>query len=259
MIWLTSDFHFGHEKEFLWQPRGFLGWEDHAETIIKLYNSLVKEDDTVYVLGDCMLKNDTYGIECLKQLKGHKYLAIGNHDSESRISRYENEHIFEKIEYGYRLRSGKFTIWLQHYPAMMGNYKDKAPAICMAGHTHSPDKFQNMENGCYNVSLDAHNCRPISLNDALQDIREYRKTHPVQEYLNKTPYCDSCRHYNACSARTHPELNLPCVGYMPKIEGQIIQERCYKCVYLKETCGHTDKDGKCWKYKRDPPDGGYYG
>ena len=21
----------------------------------------------------------------------------------------------------------------------------------------------------------------------------------------------------------------------------------------------TDKDGKCWKYKRDPPDGGYYG
>ena len=35
--------------------------------------------------------------------------------------------------------------------------------------------------------------------------------------------------------------------------------RCDKCVYLKETCGQTDKDGQCWKYKRDPPDGGYYG
>lgn len=38
-----------------------------------------------------------------------------------------------------------------------------------------------------------------------------------------------------------------------------IRPRCDKCVYLKETCGHTDKDGKCRKYKRDPPDGGYYG
>jgi len=38
-----------------------------------------------------------------------------------------------------------------------------------------------------------------------------------------------------------------------------VRPRCDKCVYLKETCGQTDKDGKCWKYKRDPPDGGYYG
>ena len=42
-------------------------------------------------------------------------------------------------------------------------------------------------------------------------------------------------------------------------EGLNIHPRCDKCVYLKETCGQTDKDGKCWKYKRDPPDGGYYG
>ena len=45
MIWFTSDFHFGHEKEFLWQPRGFLDWKDHAETIIKDFNSRVKDDD----------------------------------------------------------------------------------------------------------------------------------------------------------------------------------------------------------------------
>ena len=38
-----------------------------------------------------------------------------------------------------------------------------------------------------------------------------------------------------------------------------VRPRCDKCVYLRETCGQTDKDGKCWKYKRDPPDGGYYG
>ncbi len=41
--------------------------------------------------------------------------------------------------------------------------------------------------------------------------------------------------------------------------GEVLYSRCNKCVYLKETCGQTDKDGKCQKYKRDPPDGGYYG
>lgn len=35
--------------------------------------------------------------------------------------------------------------------------------------------------------------------------------------------------------------------------------RCDKCVYLKELCGQTDENGKCRKYKRDPPDGSYYG
>lgn len=41
--------------------------------------------------------------------------------------------------------------------------------------------------------------------------------------------------------------------------GKVLYPSCHKCVYSKETCGQTDKDGKCTKYKRDPPDGGYYG
>ena len=129
MIWITSDFHFGHEKDFLWQPRGFLSWQEHAEEVIKNFNSVVKPDDVVYVLGDCVLKNDAFGVECLKRLNGKKYLAFGNHDSGARIERYQEEGIFLDIQYGYRLRESKFTFWLQHYPAMMGNYKDKSPTI----------------------------------------------------------------------------------------------------------------------------------
>lgn len=46
---------------------------------------------------------------------------------------------------------------------------------------------------------------------------------------------------------------------LKKQEKPSVQPRCDKCVYLKGTCGQTDKNGKCQKYKRDPPDGGYYG
>lgn len=37
-----------------------------------------------------------------------------------------------------------------------------------------------------------------------------------------------------------------------------IKSRCHKCVY-ENTCSKNDIDGKCPNYKRDPPDGGYYG
>lgn len=35
-------------------------------------------------------------------------------------------------------------------------------------------------------------------------------------------------------------------------------ERCHKCVY-ENTCSRNDIEGNCPSYKRDPPDGGYYG
>lgn len=34
--------------------------------------------------------------------------------------------------------------------------------------------------------------------------------------------------------------------------------RCHKCAY-ENTCTKNDIDGSCTSYKRDPPDGGYYG
>ncbi len=37
-----------------------------------------------------------------------------------------------------------------------------------------------------------------------------------------------------------------------------IESRCHKCIY-ENTCSRNDIDGKCPSYKRDPPDGGYYG
>ncbi len=179
MIYFTSDPHFGHDKPFLYEPRGFTSWEEAGETIINNYNSIINDDDIVYLLGDCMLKNDEYGIQCLKRLKGRKFLAIGNHDTEARIERYKMENIFEDIEVGYRFRSGKFSFWLTHYPMMMGNYKEKHPVWNLSGHTHKKDPLRYAEDGIYNIALDSQDNFPVSLEKVIEDIQQYRIEHPL--------------------------------------------------------------------------------
>jgi calcineurin-like phosphoesterase family protein len=216
-IWITSDWHFGHEKDFIWQPRGYDNWFDGAVDIIEKFNNLVSPNDIVYVLGDCPLKNTEFGINCMHMLYGKKYLAYGNHDSDARIERYKEANIFEDIQMGYRLRKGKYIFYLTHYPMKMGNYKEKHPVWNLSGHTHKSDKFENGIDCCYNIALDAHNNLPVSLDQIIADIEAYRMIHPVA------------------------------------------QIRCDKCVYEFTNCGDSDSDGQCKKYKRDPPDGGYYG
>ena len=234
-IYFTSDFHFGHEKKFLWQPRGFNSWEEAAARTIENYNNVVQDEDVVYILGDCMLKNDEFGITCLKQLKGHKYLAFGNHDTDSRIERFKLEHIFEDIEFGYRMRFGKYSFWMTHYPMKMGNFKEKHPVWNISGHTHKKSKLENGDDCIYNVALDAHNNYPVPLEKIISDIKEYRKLELMSEA---------------------EKLEQILKTYTQDLTLSV--KRCDTCAYIPETCGHDDSEGACSAYRREILNNGYY-
>ena len=60
-IWFTSDLHFGHDREFVWKARGFENIEDMNKAIVERFNSKVQPEDTVYILGDSMLGDNTVG------------------------------------------------------------------------------------------------------------------------------------------------------------------------------------------------------
>ena len=87
-IWFVSDTHFGHQKDFLFGPRGFTNFEEHDTAIIENWNSVVAPNDEVYHLGDVMLGDNEHGIECLKKLNGKIHILIGNHDTDTRIELY---------------------------------------------------------------------------------------------------------------------------------------------------------------------------
>ena len=79
MIWFTSDFHFGHEKDFLWKPRGFSNWEEHAEQVITRYNEVVDDvDSTIGELTDVSETAIEDEIKLLKDAKGGDQINLTN-------------------------------------------------------------------------------------------------------------------------------------------------------------------------------------
>jgi len=79
-VWFTSDLHFGHRNVMTYCNRPWKDIDEMTQGIIKIWNSTVKEGDTVYVLGDFSL-NPKWSSTIVPLLKGNKILIPGNHDS----------------------------------------------------------------------------------------------------------------------------------------------------------------------------------
>ena len=88
-IYLTSDLHFCHKKDFLYKPRGFSSIGEMNYAIVSIWNNTVQDDDDIYILGDIMLNDDEEGIFLLKNLRGRIHIIRGNHDSDRRIELYK--------------------------------------------------------------------------------------------------------------------------------------------------------------------------
>lgn len=174
-IWITSDTHLGHDRDFIWKPRGFNSVDEMNNEIIKRWNEKVQPEDIVYHLGDVMLGNNEVGENFLKQLNGNIKFIIGNHDTNSRIKIYEK--YGEILGYATVIKHGKKTLYLSHYPTLTGNFDDakRGGTLNLCGHVHTFDKFLDTDKGAiYHCEMDAHSCYPILLDDIIADIKNYR-------------------------------------------------------------------------------------
>lgn len=78
-IWFVGDLHFGHHNVINYCNRPYKDVFEMNESITKIWNETVSENDTVYVLGDFSL-NAKYVEMYLPRLNGKKILIVGNHD-----------------------------------------------------------------------------------------------------------------------------------------------------------------------------------
>lgn len=177
MDYFTSDLHIGHDKDFIWKPRGFSSVEEHDTEILKRWNSIITPEDTVYILGDlCMSGNEKEWNRVYKVLNGEKIVIWGNHDTNNKLNKYQTEYGMTYLGFASIYKHNKKKMfYLSHYPTLIGNFEEERFFWNLSGHTHSSNKFEFGQYSIYNVAMDAHNCYPVSIEQIIKDIDKYKE------------------------------------------------------------------------------------
>ena len=154
-IFLISDLHIGHKNILKYCQRPFSLVEEMTNFFINNWNSIITNNDRVFMLGDFCLTGKNKIVEVGRKLNGRKTLVWGNHESASLNTYYAAG--FEMVsKYPILLND---TYILSHYPIPVCKYKN------IHGHIHNkPLLFSNPEN-YFNVSVENINYTPINLTE----------------------------------------------------------------------------------------------
>lgn len=170
MVFVTSDLHFCHDREFVWGARGYTNINKMNEAQVRKWNEVVSDEDDVWVLGDLMLGDFEQGLSYLKQLKGKIHVCLGNHDSLKREQAYRD--MGWDVQLCARFKYKKISFYLSHYPTMTINGEIQSPtqvAWNIHGHTHATSSWSEYPY-CYNANVDAHDGYPVSLDIIYEEI-----------------------------------------------------------------------------------------
>lgn len=190
-LYFVSDTHFGHNKDFIYEKRGFSSVGEHDAGLIHTINSIVAETDILIHCGDFSLNTSRERFDqILDEINCHNiYYLWGNHNSPSQAAyfqqltfltggridgelyplRYKNLVYvgnYLEVEVSYQkntVEMGRKTIVCCHYPiqefndAKRGNWM-----IC--GHSHYGNTTTHADNlsGKYlDVGWEGHR-KPLS-------------------------------------------------------------------------------------------------
>lgn len=246
-IYVTSDLHFGHDREFIWKVRGYDSIDDMNNDFVSKWNNTVTDEDDVYVLGDLML-GSPQNIGYIKLLHGKLHIVLGNHDTRNREEMYRALDNVVEVACAIRLDYKKYHFFMTHYPCMTGNLEKehlRQMTLNLYGHTHQKTNFYEDRPYMYHVGVDSHDGYPVDLDQIIEDMKA-----KVQECIS---YLEAS---NLVAETKATVMNYP---LNPSVSVFSTQARCDKCVYTWPICGSNDTLGNCTTYRRDPPDGGYYG
>ena len=159
-IWICSDWHFNHANMLVWEngrPE-FSSLEEMNETMINNHNSLVKDGDIVYFLGDAFFGNKEDFGPIINRMKGKKRIIFGNHD---------DPHFL--VKGGWFSKSGiwrimpEFGIVMSHVPLHKGSFHNETrKLINVHGHVHR----NSLDDPHYrNVCVELTNYSPVNIEE----------------------------------------------------------------------------------------------
>lgn len=159
-----ADPHFGNEMILIYCKRPWRNSAHMDAGLLKIYNSIVTPDDTIYIAGDLTLKTAShrgYIVNIVERMNGRKILILGNHDD---LKPFVYERMgFHSVHTWLDYRNGDFEATIVHDP---GRAKEDRSRLFLCGHVH--DEYLTSKN-IINIGVDANEYKPHSL-DEIKEI-----------------------------------------------------------------------------------------
>ena len=156
---MIADTHFGDENIRLYEERPFRDVEEMDLEMVRRWNGTVGDDDLVYHLGDFCSQGEDRCRELLSQLKGHKYLVMGNHDlclsaQKWRVLGFEECYDLPVILKGFFM--------LSHDPLYISR---SMPYANLYGHVHNNPTYCSVSSRSACVSVERIGYTPVMLEE----------------------------------------------------------------------------------------------
>ena len=176
MIYFTSDLHLGHWNIARYCNRPFKSLKDMDDKLITNINERVKEEDTLFHIGDFCFSHSSEATDAPKKpyeyyrnlIKCKNIIFLrGNHDRNNSVKTpIQSLVIFH----------GGHNINLVHDPKFaISNYK-----LNFVGHVHNLWSFKKVLAGerytiCCNVGVDVNNFYPVTYGEIISKLTKWRK------------------------------------------------------------------------------------
>lgn len=158
-VWFIADTHFGDNDIRLYENRPFASTEEMDDAMVSNWNACVSDEDVVYHLGD------VGDLTRVSALKGHKFLILGNHDTDAEEAYIQAG--FEKV-YDCPIIVKEYFM-LSHAPLYVTR---SMPYANLFGHVHGNPQYKTASERSFCVSVERTEYRPILLKDVFAEMKK---------------------------------------------------------------------------------------
>ncbi len=177
MIYYTADLHFGHANIIEYDNRPFKDVDEMDRALIEYWNKRVQPNDIVYIVGDFCFRSGHPADWYLRQLKGWKYLVVGNHDKPV-LTNPDAVKLFEGIEQIMDVQDGEKRITLCHYPiAEWNSYFHGSWHIFGHIHNNKNEAYEDMKKKkqALNAGCMINNYMPVTFDELVKNNSTFKE------------------------------------------------------------------------------------
>ncbi len=177
MIYYISDPHFGHANIITLCNRPFIDIDEMDRTLIANWNARVRNEDSVYVLGDFAYKCELSEVAAiLQKLNGHMHLLIGNHDEW--MNKMDAGEYFESVDNMVEINDNGRICVLCHYPLLTWRKENKS--FMVYGHIHDKTDADFWplivkRDRMLNAGVEINNYMPVTLDEMISNNNAFKK------------------------------------------------------------------------------------